>query len=343
MTSKERIMSTFNRKEIDRNAFWIGMPHKDTNAIYFPHFGVDNKIDLSAKLGCDMYAIPIVGNAWKHPDGRYLFDLTPWGERHTLSQDGPFAECEDLSDVSKFPWPDPEYLDFSEAIRDAKRAREKGMAVFSGLWTMFFHDLCDLFGMENYFIKMHTDPEIVDAVTERVMHYYIEGNKMCFDAMGNLIDVFFFGNDLGSQLDLLMSPDCFRRFILPHIQKAVDLAKNRGYKVMMHSCGSINKIIPMLIDIGVDALHPIQAKACGMDADSLSKEYGRDLVFVGGVDTQELLPFGTPDDVRKEVKRLKTLFGSSLVISPSHEALLPNVSVENVLAMRDAAIHSLVC
>ena len=105
----------------------------------------------------------------------------------------------------------------------------------------------------------------------------------------------------------------------------------------MHSCGAIDEIIPDLIDVGVDVLHPLQAQAQNMDAESLSAKYRDQIVFLGGVDTQQLLPFGTPEQVRDEIQRLKKLFGERFIVSPSHEALLPNVSVENALAMYETA------
>lgn len=107
--------------------------------------------------------------------------------------------------------------------------------------------------------------------------------------------------------------------------------------MVLHSCGAIDRAIPYLIDAGVDALHPIQALARGMDAQNLAKKYNGRLVFIGGVDTQHLLPFGTPCEVREEVLRLRDLFGPNYVVSPSHEALLPNVSPQNLEAMAKAA------
>lgn len=109
-------------------------------------------------------------------------------------------------------------------------------------------------------------------------------------------------------------------------------------KVALHSCGAVFDLIPYFIDAGADALHPIQAKAKNMDAEKLAKNFKDDVVFIGGVDTQELLPFGTPQQVRDEVKRLMDIFGSNFIVSPNHEALLPNVSIENALAIRDTAI-----
>ena len=107
--------------------------------------------------------------------------------------------------------------------------------------------------------------------------------------------------------------------------------------MLLHSCGSIERSIPRLIDAGVDALHPIQALAANMDAETLSRKYNGKIVFVGGVDTQHLLPFGTPQEVRDEVRRLRDLFGENYVVSPSHESILPGVSPDNLRAMAEAA------
>ena len=149
--------------------------------------------------------------------------------------------------------------------------------------------------------------------------------------------MFFFGNDFGTQLDLFISPEKFRQFVLPGIIRLVNVANKYNLKTMLHSCGSVVKAIPDIIDAGVEALHPIQAKAAGMEAKRLYDEFGKDLIFMGGVDTQVLLPFGKPEQIKDEVKRLADIFGSNFIISPSHEALLPNVSPENLVAMTEAA------
>jgi uroporphyrinogen decarboxylase len=103
--------------------------------------------------------------------------------------------------------------------------------------------------------------------------------------------------------------------------------------VVLHSCGSIDRVIPRLIDAGVEVLHPIQAMAKDMDAESLAQKYKGKIVFMGGVDTQRLLPFGSEDDIRKEVRRLKGLFGPNFIVSPSHESILPDVPPENIAVL----------
>ena len=124
---------------------------------------------------------------------------------------------------------------------------------------------------------------------------------------------------------------------MPYFREFTEQAHSRGYKVVLHSCGAIDRVISKLIDAGVEILHPIQALAKDMDAESLTKKYRGKIVFMGGVDTQRLLPFGNPEDVRKEVRRLKDLFGPNFILSPSHESILPNVAPENIAALAEEA------
>jgi len=107
--------------------------------------------------------------------------------------------------------------------------------------------------------------------------------------------------------------------------------------VMIHSCGAVHKLIPKFIEAGVDALHPLQARAVDMDAASLARDFRGRIAFLGGIDTQQLLVHGTPAEIKADVRRVKDLLGPCLVVSPSHEAVLPNVPPENVLAMAEAA------
>ena len=187
---------------------------------------------------------------------------------------------------------------------------------------------------------MYTTPAVVEAATKHLVNFYLEANKRFFEIAASKIDVYFFGNDVGSQLNMLISPDAFEKFLFPGTKKVVEQAKSYNLKVAIHSCGAVSRIIPKLIDIGIDAfLHPLQAKAEGMDAENLAKKFKGHMVFIGGVDTQDLLPFKSPNEVKAEVRRLKKLFGERFIVSPSHEALLPHVAIENALAMRDAALE----
>ena len=337
MNKKEHLNRLLNRTS-DTNGFWHGHPHPDSMKLYQPYFKVENDYELSKKLDDTfVWIMPDAHHCWQHPEGVPMFDIMGGREKHSLNEGGVFAECEDLSEVEKFHWPDPAHLDFSETIQAVKKASLEGQGILSGMWSPFFHNAADFFGMDNYFVKMYTDPQIVDAVTEHIVSFYLEANEQLFSAISQDIDAIFFGNDFGSQLDLLVSPELFERFVLPYFVRFTRQAQKHGLKVVLHSCGAIDRAIPYLIDAGVDALHPIQALARNMSADELARKYNGDITFIGGVDTQQLLTFGTPQQVRDEVHRLRDLFGPSFIVSPSHEALLPNVSPENLEAMAEAA------
>jgi len=174
-------------------------------------------------------------------------------------------------------------------------------------------------------------------VTRKVCEFYLEANERFFELAGDEVDAFFFGNDFGTQLDLIVGLEQLERFILPYVRRFVAQGRAHGYQVMTHCCGAIHKLIPKFIKAGVDALHPLQALARNMDAETLARDFKGKIAFVGGIDTQQLLVHGTPDDVRAEVRRVKALLGPNLIVSPSHEALLPNVPPENVLAMAEEA------
>jgi len=284
-------------------------------------------------LGDDYAWIPPDWSAYKHPEGKPMIDIERKGDTH--NSPGAFAETESVDEVDAYDWPDPDYLDFSECLVELEATGPVYRA--GGLWTPFFHHVADFFGMDNYFIKMYTHPAVVHAVTRHVVDFYLEANRRFFDAAGDLVDGFFFGNDFGTQLDLLISPELFRDFVFPYFEQLTKLGHSYGKQVILHSCGSIYKVIPDLIELGVDALHPLQAKAANMEAERLGAEFGGALAFVGGIDTQDLLVNGCPEDIRADVRRVAAALGPRLVVSPSHEALLPNVSPANVLAMAEAA------
>ncbi len=349
MNGKERINAILNHQTVDRAGFWLGNPADETKAIYYAHFGINAalehiksgraELDLALATGSDvMWISPELDReSWKHPEGKPIWDYLGGKPRVSLSQPGVFADCDDVKEVEAFDWPNPDFLDFSSTLKKIDAARAEGLAVFGGMWCPFFHLAADFFGMENYFIKMYTHPAVVEAVTERIVDLYLEANKRCFEVLASKLDAAFFGNDFGSQQDLLISPRAFKKFVLPSFKKLIEQMKFYELKVVLHSCGSIVKVIPLLIEAGTDVLHPIQAKAAGMEAEKLAQQFKNAVIFMGGVDTQELLPFGNPADVRQDVRRLKNLFGEHFIVSPSHEALLPNVRIENVIAMSDEA------
>jgi uroporphyrinogen decarboxylase len=334
MKGKAKIDAIFKRTNTGTPGYWTGNPHPETLKRYTAELGIADAEALYSYLGDDSRWLP-ADRGYRHPEGRPMLDPLGGKPRESLSQPGVFADCESVAVVDAYPWPDVRYLDFGGVIEDMRRKSDK--AIWTGMWSPFYHDVADFFGMDNYFMAMYTRPEIVDAVTDRIVSFYEQADELFFAAAGDLPDTLFFGNDFGTQLDLMISPEAFDRFVMPGMRRLIAIGKRYGKTVLLHSCGSIYRVIPTLIEAGVDALHPIQALARNMDAETLAREFGKDLAFVGGVDTQQLLVRGTPEEIRGEVLRLRDVFGPNYVVSPSHEAILPNVPLANVEAMARAA------
>jgi len=339
MTSREIVKSIIGLRPAPRCGLWLGNPHPDSWPGLHRYFGTSTEEELRTKLGDDFRWISpsFAETTFPTPAAKGIFNWNWAAGKASHGQAGPLAAVEDPAAIAGFDWPDPAALDFVETLRALDTAGPRYRA--SGFWTPFFHDLMDFFGMEAYFVKMRTNPEVVEAATDRVCGFYRAADERFFDAAGDRIDAYFFGNDFGTQLDLMISPALFDRFILPWFEKLTAQARRRGLQVVLHSCGSIHRVIPKLIAAGVNCLHPLQAKAANMDAERLARDFGGKIAFLGGVDTQRVLPLGSPEDVKREVRRVKSVLGPHLVVSPSHEAILPDVPPRNVAAMAEAALE----
>ncbi len=329
MTSRERIRRIIAGQPADRCGFWMGNPHPDTWPILHRYFGTSSEEELRVKLNDDLRWHAVWG--YKDP-ARPMF---PLNSKQSHGDPGPLANAETIEDVERYPWPDPALVDYDTTV--ATLADTGNYYRASGLWTCFYHNIMDLFGMDNYMIYMYERPGIVQAVTDRVCQFYYDANEIFFQRAGDLVDAFFFGNDFGTQLDLICSPAHFDQFVMPWFKRFTEQGHRHGKQVILHSCGSIFRVIDRLIDAGVDCLHPLQALARNMDADTLASNFGGRIAFLGAIDTQNLLVNGTPQQVRDEVRRIRETLGPRVIISPSHEALLPNIPPQNVAAMAEEA------
>lgn len=360
MNSREKVQAIFNRTNTGKPAFWTGNPKEESLHNYAVELGFiddDDKLGYSTEildytdetrintfviseklyryLDDDCRWIMADAFSYRHPENKPVFDVMGGVKKLSHAQPGCFAECTSIKEVEDYDWPNTDYLVFDHLYKIIDTLQDK--MLFTGMWSPFFHIVADFFGMENYFVKMYTDPGVVEAVTNHVVDFCVKANEIFFEGLGDRADVMFFGNDFGTQLDLLISPEKFNEFVLPGFKKLIETGKKYNKKILLHSCGAINKVIPTLIDAGIDGLHPLQAMAADMDAVNLASQFKNDICFVGGVDTQDLLVHATPEQVREEVLRLRDIFGPNFVISPSHEAILPNVSLDNVIAMARAA------
>ena len=341
MNSRERFFATINRQPVDRPASWLGLPTPAAIPGLLKHFKVNTVDELRRKIDDDVYPICVPYNNPPTNDIGCSLAFAKAGigggqDERTLTAPGFFEDMTDPALVDTFPWPDPEeHIDFQKC-RELAKAAPEDKARMGIMWAAHFQDSCSAFGMENALMTMMTCPEMYQAVIDRITKFYLDCGEIFYEATKGYLDAVLIGNDFGSQQGLMVDPDSLREYVFPGTRALVQQAKQYGLKVVHHSCGSIYPIIDDLFMLGVDTVHPIQAKAKDMNAERLSADFGDHGSFFGGVDAQYLLVKGTPEEVREDVRRLKRLFPTGLIISPSHEAVLPDIKPENIEALFEA-------
>ncbi|HOW72031.1 MAG TPA: uroporphyrinogen decarboxylase family protein [Phycisphaerae bacterium] len=339
ITSRERVLAAFEHQEPDRVPAWCGSSPefwvKAKRAL-----GLDDE-GLLVRFGDDFRRV------WARYDGP-AFPLAPGASHRTVfgsnrrglgygqPMEHPLADAT-LDQVHAYAWPDPSWMDVNQ-IRAGAVSYGRQYAILGGDWSPFWHDAIDLLGMENLMLKMYDQPEVVDAVLGHIVDYYARVSSRIFDAAGDVIDIFFIGNDFGSQTGPLLGEPLFRRFILPHLRHLVDLGHAYDLKVMMHCCGGFAPLIPAMLETGLDGLHAIQPSCRGMDLATLKARYGRQILFNGAIDSHHVLINGHPESVRARTREVLTIMkpGGGYVAGASHDSILEQTPVENVLAMFDA-------
>jgi uroporphyrinogen decarboxylase len=183
-------------------------------------------------------------------------------------------------------------------------------------------------------IDLVDHPEIVHYCIDILFELAYQNTLRIFEAIPGKVLTISVSEDMGSQTGLMFSPELIREHLFPGMKRMIDLAHGAGVYVFHHNDGAIMRILPELVDLGIDLLNPIQWRAKGMDRVKLKAEYGNRLVFHGGMDNQEILPFGSVDDVRKEVRDNLELLGKGggYILAPCHN-IQPVTPVENILAM----------
>jgi uroporphyrinogen decarboxylase len=226
--------------------------------------------------------------------------------------------------------------DYDQYAEDCARFGE--YAVYGGVWGWFFEAACELVGMDRWFLLISDKPEVARAILERIVGFMERTSEIMFEKAGRYIDICFTGDDYGFQTGPMMSARMFREFVQPYLQRIYDVGRRNGKLVMHHSCGSVARWIPTFLEMGLNILEPVQVRAAGMDPRQLAELYGGKLCFHGSIDTQGTLPFGTPEDVRREVRDRVEAFKpyGGFTIGPSQH-LMTDIPVPNIVAMYEAA------
>lgn len=251
--------------------------------------------------------------------GDYLQYFDEWNFTHHFPKDNghwfslvknpmDLLENPSESDIIEFKWPFAADKRRVAGLREkALKYRDQGkLVVIKGLCAGVFEMHQRVRGMSNALLDSYMWPEFSDLLIGKIADLKIEFWEMALNELGDVVDVVAEGDDYGTQESQLISPDHFREYYKPHMGRVLQAMKSKAptAKVMFHSCGNVRPIIPDFIEMGVDILNPVHITAAGMEADLLKRDFGRDIVFWGGgIDTQKILPTGTPSEVSDSVKR----------------------------------------
>jgi uroporphyrinogen decarboxylase len=344
LTSRERVLAAFSHTEPDRVPAWLGAS-PEFRELARQFLGLKTDEDLSVHLGDDFRRVypRFVGPADRSPDSQFTIpgatSRTPFGvERHGYGYGQPLHHplegARTIADLESYGWPDPGWLDVSR-IRDEALQWRGRYAILGGDWSPFYHDAIDLIGMPSLMLRMYDSPDFVDMLLRRIVDYYFAVSLRVFEAAAEVIDIFFIGNDFGTQNGPVVGGALFQRFFTPHLERLIDLGHDFGLKVLLHCCGGFYPLIPMLIEAGLDGLQSLQPDARDMAPAKLKRDFGGRITLMGCIDTHHLLIKGTPELVRAGTREVIEIMkpGGGFIISPSHDYLLPETPVENVLAL----------
>jgi uroporphyrinogen decarboxylase len=375
MTPRERVLAAINHEQPDRVPLVIGASNA-TGIKMRPYRGIKDIAGIRAPDNY-LYDWPELGTAEideqtmlrLHSDVRGVLDLEPEQVRRRNRDREPHSDCIDswgsgqreIAPGSWFPcihplaetttiedldrnWTGPDMTDPTRVahVREAaaRLAEENRFAILATPWLLFpFERAFALQGMETFLCNMVLHPDFARALLERIAGYCKQLMGRFLDELGDHVDIIKIGDDLGTQESLMISPKMYREMLKPVHADLISYIKSRTHaKVLFHSDGDVAPLIEDFIEIGVDILNPIQTSAGSMaDLPSLKKRYGKNIVFCGGIDTHRLLPYGSVEEVRQEVRRVIQILGpgGGCMIGAVH-TVMDDVPPENVLAMVDA-------
>ena len=374
MTPRERVLAALSHREPDRVPVDLGSTCVTSIAegAYVPlmrHLGlpVDEVViwdipqqlpylpeSLLTALGVDTRVVTLPLDRVTPPtlvdEGAYWGWVNRWGAHLRMPKEGGYYfdwvdfPIPDLTEeaVRDFRWPDldgPEVLAAYRAEAERLRAETDYALVGTGIVGMgIFEQGCFTAGSEEFMMAMAADRPLAERLLDGITEFSIESATRYLDEVGDHLDVYQYGDDVATQLGWMISPDAYVSMIKPRQKRLFDAIRSRtDAKLFYHGCGAVFDLIPHLIDIGVDIVNPVQVSAAGMDTARLKATYGRDVVFWGGgVDTQHVLPFGTPDQVRTEVRRRVRDLGPDGFVWAAVHNIQAGVPPENVVAAFEA-------
>jgi uroporphyrinogen decarboxylase len=331
-THKARLKRALAYKQVERLPTQVNYTKRMGEKLAgYLHVAID---ELPEHLDNHMIRVDATSERKIRQDGLVVYDW--WGVGFDAQEEGYFVAESPLAtnkDLEAFPWPDPNDPSLFErtarTITDDQREHfitpNFGFALFERAWA--------LRGFETLLMDMVLDPGFVEELLERITEIQLVLAKRYLD-LG--VDGGYFGDDYGAQKNMLFSPKTWRKMIKPRLQRIFTPFREAGLPVILHSDGQIAEILPDLVEIGLTCFNPVQPEV--IDHAWLKSTFGSRLAYYGGISTQTVLPYGTPEDVKNSVTDCiagLTSNGSGLFLSPSHR-LMSDIPMENVAAMLDA-------
>lgn len=336
MTPKERWLAVLNREKPDRlpMAYWATW---ETTQKMLAHLDCSTEDEMFERLHIDKIAS--VGPRYVGPpipEGQDQFgcgfELIDYGGGvYSECVYNPLKQYETLDEIkANYTWPSPDWHDYSH-LKDQVEGNED--YPIQGGGSEPFNTYKKLRGMEQAFVDLILEPEIVHFCLDKLFGLAYEMTRRIFEQIPGKVNISYVAEDFGSQEDLMYSPEQIREFFVPRMKRMIDLVHQAGAYVIHHSDGAVRKILPDMIEIGIDILNPIQWRCPGMEREGLKRDFGDKVIFHGGVDNQYTLPFGSEDEVRQEVKDNIELLGpDGYILAPCH-AMQVLTPPENVIAM----------
>ncbi len=374
MNSRERLLAALNHREPDRVPLDLGGTPTSTISVS----ALDN---LKAKLGVESptrLMSPIFLTAYPddplmkrfgidvkmvtaNPPANFKLQVSPggklvdeWGivyQKHeeaqthfTVEKEAPLHRATSKEEIEKYFWPDPTDPSRVRGLREAaRRYQEEGFGVVLNTPLLFMTYTQWMRGLEQFMLDTMLNRELLQYLMDKILEILLEMTRHLLEEVTPFIDVVAIGDDLSHQGGLTYSPDMYRKLFKPRHRAIMHFLKKHAdeAKILYHCCGAVEPLMNDLIELGVDALNPVQVSAKGMeDTQRLKSLYGRDLTFWGGIDTQRVLPFGTPQDVRSEVHRRIQDLGENggFVLAAVHN-IRPEVKPENICALFESALE----
>jgi len=346
MNSKERVITAAKRGKGDRVPLdiWYTIEVRD---MLMKHFSTKTESELWKRLHLDK--IVHISPDYIGPQPREFKDGTsevpPWRYRVKKVNYGPgvyeetvwrpLQDAARVEDLEKYEWPTADWYDFSTVEKKCDQWPE--FAILGGYFSPFaVHN--DLRGLEQSCIDLVAEPEMTEFMLDKIREFHWDYLCRLIEAGKGKIDITEVTDDFGSQRDLFMSAETYRKWFKPYQRKFVNLAHESGMLVMHHDDGAIRKIIPDLIEVGIDILNPIQHACPGMEMEGLKRDFGKNLCFHGGVDNQQVLPRGSVEDVRLEVLDCMRTLGADggYILAPCHN-IQPVTPIENIVTLYETA------